>query len=279
MIIKRNLTLITFFVSTQLVFGQIGNLSRINMLTYGGLPVVESSFSQPKVLINESYITAYDEKLRNPVWVAFRLGNYQDTAKIQKWDKIQKWERPDFFVADERTDSKVTHEAYDKSGYDRGHMAPNATMLYQYGQLAQLETFLMSNITPQKPNLNQKIWADLEKIERDVISQDDTKDKEVTDVYVITGPIFGSNPARIKQDVAVPVSFFRIIAFRKGYFGTLKAVSFIIPQDVADRDLTRYLTTVDEIERLTHINFFPKLTDKVQHNLESKVRNLQLEDL
>lgn len=271
---KKTFFLLALNLFTVLVaFCQTGDLSRINLLSTGGLPVVDSSFARPKILINETYISAYDENLRNPLWVAFRLGNAKGTLNVQKW------ERPDLFVADERTSSRVSHDAYTGSGYDRGHMAPNATMLSQYGQLGQMETFLMTNITPQKPALNQKIWADLEAKEREVISQDDTPNKEVHDVYVITGPIFDNSPQRIGQNVAVPVSFFRIIAFRKGYGGALKAVAFIIPQNPTTQNLADYYRTIDEIEQLTHINFFPKLTTTVQNNLESKKRDMQLNDL
>ncbi|MGY3212485.1 DNA/RNA non-specific endonuclease [Mucilaginibacter sp. HD30] len=255
------------------VHAQMGDLSRINLLTYGGLPVMDSSLAIPRILINTAYISAYEENLRNPVWVAFRLGNAKGTLSVQNW------ERPDRFVADERTSSRVDHDAYNSTGYDRGHMAPNATMLSQYGQIGQLETYLMTNICPQKPALNQRIWSELEKQERDIISQDDTPGKEVHDVYVITGPIFGQTPARITQNVAVPESFYRIIAYRKGYNATLKAVAFIIPQDPPTQNLKDYYTTVDRIEQLTHINFFPKLSETVQRNLESKKRDMQLIDL
>lgn len=274
---KRKLLSISLSLLASIsVFGQTGNLSRINMLTYGGLPLIDSTVSKPKILINDTYISAYDEDLRNPVWVAYRLGNAKGTLNIQKW------ERPELFVADERTTSKVDHDVYKGSGYDRGHMAPNATILAQYGQLGQMETFLMTNITPQKPVLNQKIWADLEALERDVISQDDTPNKEVHDVYVITGPIFGPSPIRIgkgTKSVAVPISFFRIIAFRKGYTGTFKAVSFIIPQEPPTQNIKDYYRSIDDIEQLTHIDFFPKLTETVQRNLESKKRDVQLNDL
>lgn len=225
------------------------------------------------VLFNSGYICAYDEGLRNPLYVAFRLGNAKGTLTTQGW------ERPDRFVADLRTQSRVDHEAYTGSNYDRGHMAPNATMLSQYGQLGQLETYLMTNITPQTPKLNQGIWAELEKKEREVISQDDTQGKEVHDVFVITGPIFDANPKRIAQNVAVPVSFYRILAFRKGYNGTLKAVALIIPQDPASKDLSTYLTTVDAIETLTHIDFFPSLTAVQQKNIEGKKRDFQLNEM
>ena len=202
---NRILIFVILFLLCKTSTAQIsGDISRINLFTFGGLPVRHSANGQIKTLINWSYITGYDDRLKNPLWVAYRLGNIKGTTASQNW------ERPYSFVADRRTQSMVEHEAYTGSGYDRGHMAPNATMLQQYGQLAQIETFLMSNICPQKPNLNQKIWADLEELERTVLSQDDTKNKEIHDLFVITGPIFSATPDTLPSGIANPVSFYRL---------------------------------------------------------------------
>ena len=128
---KLSLIFASFLLSIT-VFAQTGDMSRIGLLTYGGLPLIDSTLKNPKVLINSTYIAAYDEELRNPLWVAYRLGNPTGTLTVQKW------ERPDRFAVDERTNSKVNHDAFTGTPYQRGHMAPNATMLGQYGQISQL---------------------------------------------------------------------------------------------------------------------------------------------
>ena len=53
---------------------------------------------------------------------------------------------------------------YTKSGYDRGHMAPAADM--KWNKQAMEESFYMSNICPQNPNLNRGDWNDLEEKSR-----------------------------------------------------------------------------------------------------------------
>jgi endonuclease G len=155
-------------------------------------------------------------------------------------------------------------------------MVPNASVLMQYGQLAQLETFLMSNICPQKPSMNRTIWADLEDEVRK-ISNIDKNNKEVHDVFVITGPIFGIHPpVRLPSGVAIPTSFFMIIAFQQGFGDTIKAVSVNIPQEPSSSDFEDFLTTIDVIEALTGIEFFAELSNVKQNNLESKKRNFKL---
>lgn len=189
----------------------------------------------------------------------------------KKTESIQEWERPWSFSVDTRTDSKVTHEDYTSSGYDRGYMIPNFAMMEQYGQMAQLETYLMSNICPQTPALNRGIWKSLEGKIRDKISQDDTTNKQIHSVYVITGPIFKKTPPdRLESGVAIPDEFYKIIAFKKGYLSTLKAVSFIFPQKPRTYYFMDYVTTIDEIEKLTGLEFFPELSVGKQRNLESK---------
>ncbi len=130
------------------------------------------------------------------------------------------------------------------------------------------------------PALNRGIWKSLEGKIRDEISQDDTTNKQVHSVYVITGPIFTKNPPdRLESGVAIPDEFYKIISFKKGYLSTLKAVSFIFPQAPETNDFMDYVTTIDEIEKLTGLEFFPDLSVVKQRNLESKKRGLGLEEL
>jgi len=270
---KKYLLLTVFTCYLYSAFSQSADLSHIDMFTYGGLPKRHIGLSEVKVLTNWSYITGYDEQRKNPLWVAYRLGNMKGVFEYKNW------ERPDRFIPDRRTTTQIDHEAYISSGYQRGHMAPNATMLSQYGQMGQMETYLMTNICPQTPKLNQNLWSALEKLERETISQDDTKNKEVHDVFVITGPVFSAKPDTLKSGVAVPHSFYRILAYRRGYLSTIKAVAFLLPQQPQSSNLMDYLCTVDEIEALTGLDFFPELTEAKQKNLENKKRNIALEDL
>ena len=264
-VVSIYLPFIFLFFSSQ-TFSQ-GNA---NLISYGGLP---QSTSDIKVLYNSTFIIGYSETLKNPIWVIYRLGNMKGT------NAPSKWERPWSFAVDPRTEAKVSHEDYIGSGFDRGHMAPNATILSQYGQLAQLETFLMSNICPQNPDMNQGIWADLENEERK-ISQVDKTNKQVHDLFVITGPIFELDPPdTLNSGVAIPTSFFKIIAYKEGFGGTIKASAVRIPQEVNGSNIEDFLTTVDEIEILTGIEFFSELSNTKQANLESRKRNLKLEEI
>lgn len=255
-------------------------LHRLGLFTEGGVPHGPNPVnpSDPvKILVNQGYAVGYSEDLKVPLWAVYRLGNLKSQTEHERW------ERPARFEVDYRTVSKVSHDDYERNWedttWDRGHMAPNAAMERQYGQLAQLETYLMTNICPQTSKLNQGLWARLEGEIRDTISQDDTNGKEVTDVWVIVGPIFEERPVkRWPSGVAVPSHFFHVVAYRKGYRGTVKAAAFIFPQRPQSTVLGDYLVTVDEVELRTGFDLFPELSTQKQRNLESVKRDLHLEE-
>ena len=270
---KKKALLLIFIISSITAGAQESSgLYRTSIMTYGGLPVSVSDEYEVKLLVNLAYAVGYSEELMNPLWAAYRLGN------LKGENEPEKWERPSRFFTDSRVNAPVDHDSYTSSGYSRGHLVPNASVLEQYGQMAQLETFLVTNICPQKQKLNGGIWMRLESKIRDELSQDDEDNKEVHDLYVITGPVFREKPVkRLASGVAIPDAFFKIIAFRKGYFGTVKAVSFIMPQEPEERDFESYFTSIDEIERLTGFDFFPELSSGKQNNLEIPVRDFNLE--
>ena len=83
---------------------------------------------------------------------------------------------------------------YTNSGYDRGHLSPAADRRSEKN--AMHESFCMSNICPQVPNLNRFYWVKIEEMERYFVYNCDT-------LYVITGTICESN-TYIKNKIRVP---------------------------------------------------------------------------
>ena len=124
-------------------------------LIYGGAPRALTESAANRVLVNRGYAVGYSDARANPLWAAYRM---QDLARIPEAPK-----RPERFETDRRTAARVGPEAYSGSGYDRGHLAPNYGIATRYGAAAQKETFLMSNIAPQRHALNAGLWQDLER--------------------------------------------------------------------------------------------------------------------
>ena len=105
---------------------------------------------------------------------------------------------------------------YSHTGYDRGHLAPNAVL--DYSRWVQKETFLMSNIAPQRPKLNRKLWAKIERFAR-------FQARKYGKISVITG-VCGScgTLGKKKHNVNVPKWWYKILFLPDG-----KKVAFLAP--------------------------------------------------
>ena len=223
-------------------------------MTYMGVPQTQTGFTS-HILRNHGFILEYSETLKNPLWVTYKV-----TEK-----RFKNGKRPSRFDSDWRTLAAVTHDDYTRSGFNRGHLAPNYVIASRYGREAQLDTFKMSNISPQTPNLNQKSWQRLEEL----IANDFSKWHG--DFWVVTGPIFSASPKTIaRSGVAIPEAFFKILVKPAHEKAPAKALAFIFPQDAKPKaSLMTFLTTIDDIENKTHIDFFTQLDDSVEAELES----------
>lgn len=222
---------------------------------FGGFPSQGLQlFGRVRVLENIGYTAGYSDAMRNPLWVAYRLF---DVPRLSSGSRASR------FSTDQRTRAKVRHDDYTHSGYDRGHMAPNHGIATRYGAGAQKETFLMSNIVPQNPMVNRHLWKDLEH------RVSDRYGRYFGEVWVVTGPVFQPPVEKLPSGVPIPSHYYKIIADEKD--GELRVLAFLVEQRCPPytRIKTR-LVSVDVIEELTGLDFFPDLPEAVQTDLESR---------
>jgi endonuclease G len=210
-------------------------------------------FGRTKQLDNRGYVVGYSESMDNPLWVSYRIFDVP---------KLSNGKRPSGFKVDSRTRAEVRHDDYTNSGYDRGHMAPNYGIATRYGDEAQQETFLMSNVIPQTPSVNRGIWKDLEMLVAKRYG------RYFSEVWVITGPVFQEPVEKMKSGVPIPSDYYKIIADEQD--GELRVLAFLIENDCPPYTrLTQRLVSVDQIETLTGLDFFPNLTEDQQLTLET----------
>lgn len=210
-----------------------------------------------RVLRNDGYLVGWSDLRVNPLWVSYWL-NDAGASRIG--------ERPDF-QRDWRTLWPVSADSYRGSGYDRGHLAPNYAIASVYGREAQRQTFLMSNMSPQRPRLNRQLWQRLEEV-----VMDDFVPRFGT-LQVITGPIYPQDfldgAFRRVGFTQVPEAFYKILVVPSE---TPRVLAFIMPQEVSGNEpLDRFLVSVDEIEARTGLDFFPQLAAPVERQLEGRV--------
>lgn len=80
---------------------------------------------------------------------------------------------------------RASLQDFRRSGFDRGHLAPSGDMP---SEQADSQSFLLSNIVPQDPQLNRNLWAAIEKATRALARH--------RPIYVVTGVIWPPHGSR-----------------------------------------------------------------------------------
>ena len=204
------------------------------------------------VLRNSGFTVGYSEFLGNPLWVAYELSD----PRLPPPDR-----RPEAgFRTDSRSLRAVAPDALYGSGYQRGHLAPNAAMYRVHGPDAQSDSFLMTNVSPQLPRLNQKAWQRLEEVVMDRLLPRNGP------LCVLTGPPFGPSPRLLPSGLAVPEAFYKILVSASP---RPRALAFVVPQHVAGTEsLDGFVVTVDEIEQRAGPDFLHLLADVTEQAVE-----------
>lgn len=219
-----------------------------------GLEIPHYEVSRGGQLIRHlGYTVSYDADYKTPQWVAWTLTRSEAAGTEPRAKKF----RPDPMIRG----AKAYTTDYKNSGYDRGHMAPAADM--KWSEQAMEESFYMSNVCPQNRNLNRGDWKDLE---------DKTRDwaQRYGAVSVAAGPIYTSRrPLRIGANrVAVPDAFFKVLLVN--YPRNPQAYGFVFANKAGSHPLTYYQLTVDDVESLAGMDFFPALPDEIEQRIEAQ---------
>ena len=130
---------------------------------------------------------------------------------------------------------------------------------------AQKEAFLMTNICPQNGDLNQRDWKYLEEACRDWASK-------YGKIYIVSGPVFRSkNPQTVgEHEVSVPDAFFKVVLTLGKKQDAPKSIGFIYNNVEGRHKMEYYARSVDEVEKMTGLNFFSHLDDKVENRIEAE---------
>jgi len=208
----------------------------------------------------EGYALAQDARLKIPVWVQYEL-RQEDLAEIV--------ERTDDFTADPTipAGSRAELADYQGSGFDRGHMVPSADM--RKNQQVMDDCFLLSNMAPQVGvGFNRQIWMNLEALVRGWVEARGT-------MTIIIGPVFAVKKHKVSykvigdNSVAVPSHFFKIVVDANDE-DNITTLAFLMPnKDLSGHELAEYLVSIDEIERLTGLDFLSALAEDQQAGIES----------
>ena len=228
-----------------------------------GIPKTESS----ETLITHScMVLVYSEDHEQAKWVShvitpdiitgrgFRSNDFRPDPKVTTGTAIEK----DYFL---KYPKKNGDFDYDGFGYDRGHLAPSAD--FRWSEKALSESYFYSNMAPQRPEFNREIWADLENNIRSYIYRNPE-----SKLYVTTGGILKEGLPVIEKSinkVSIPEAFFKVIIDPIKNTG----IGFILPNQGTNQPLETFATTIDEVEKITGLDFYQGMPNAKENNIES----------
>ena len=203
-----------------------------------------------EIIKHEFYTLSYNENFEQAEWVAYEL---------KSTNEVHNFKRPLFTEDNDVKTHSADWRNYKNSGYDKGHLCPAGDM--KFNKKAYYDTFLTSNISPQTHEFNDGIWNTLEGKVRYWANKYDG-------IYVVTGGVLNSNLKTIgKEKVAVPQYFYKVLL--NSYNGKYKMIGFLVPAQDSSKPLYEFVVPVNEIEKLTGLDFYPKLDDTIENLLES----------
>lgn len=213
---------------------------------------VSERMNELKYIFNYAYTACFDSEWNLPVWVSYHLNAELLESVYNK--------RPSGYPRDNQY-QELNSNALRKSGYDHGHLAPAAD--FKWSEEAYLQSFLMSNMSPQFGCFNQKAWCHLEGTVRKWVEECDS-----CNAYIASGAVMNSwiDTLCINDEtkIFVPESYYKVILIQEKN-GNSKSIGFIIPNsDIDNYSLKEYQVTVEEVENKTGLNFFAFLPPNQQ---------------
>lgn len=251
----------------------IGSVAPGMSNTNGAVVTLDFHFNLPKprmgeqLITHEGFTSCMSEKYMLPVWVSHQISDELLHGDAKREGST--------YPKDEQF-AQLKANAYAKSGYDHGHLAPAAD--FKRSQELTDESFYMTNMAPQHGCMNQKGWCVLESNVRNWARLNPT-----STFYLFSGPITSSFIDTLcinnATTVYVPEQFYKIV-IEQTASGLVQTAAFMVRNDDTEfADLDGGRTTIDVIESMTGLDFMPALSRSQQRALESKSFNYQLVNL
>lgn len=210
------------------------------------------------------FVINENDSWKIPYWVGYYTSASLLAGETQRTDDF----RPD----PELPKGKRSELAdYKNSGFDRGHNAPAGD--FQRSRAAMSTTFLLSNMCPQTSKLNRSIWEKLEAEVRQAVTTEG-------EGWVVVGSVFLDSDSNLvapskfigADSVAVPTHCFKVLLLRS-HGSSYIAYAFLLPnqKNTIKGIPADYEISVDRLEAITGYDFFPKLDDAIENQIEASL--------
>ncbi len=223
-----------------------------------------------QILTGRHFSIGYSWYFRQAKWTLEIIN--RDRELVNDMDMV---ERLNNFRADTRIPKRFRAglKAYKGSGFDRGHLVASANQDLQ--DIQNSETFLLSNMSPQKPQFNRGIWNRLENEIRELDAREST-----LETYVLTCPVFyfGEKVERIGKEqadfgisVPVPHAFIKsvLVENRRGRF---RLWTFEIPNKRQTDPLEDFLVKTYDAEQIVGGRFWDRISREDLDRDKSRTR-------
>lgn len=251
----------------------------------GQISLLPSDMEGEQRVVHTAYTLSYNPQHNQPSWVAYLLTREHALGDLPRKDR---------FKADPLVEGgSATKDDYKNSGYDKGHLAPNADM--NWDKTVQQECFYMSNMSPQTHAFNAGLWSRMEALVRDWAIKYDS-------IQVVTGPVLNATTVKRcsaiihcniektglrcdtawdcitliqttdpfptigkKHLVSVPDYFYKVVYCP----ARQQMIALLVPHENRLGPIEAWVVSVDDLELVTGIDFFPDLDDELEDRLES----------
>ncbi len=235
------------------------DLPSLRRETRYGMPAAD------QIMFNRHYVLGYSYYFRQAKW-ALEIVDPNNPG-LDRLDNF----RPDFRIPDNFRADLVD---YTGSGFDRGHLVASANQIET--ELQNSETFLLSNMSPQRPQFNRGIWRELETEVRRLNNR-----QTIFETYVICGPIFNfDKPVEVigaddSNEVSIPIphAYFKSVLAENNR-GTLQMWSFVMPNERSNQPLDSFLVPTIRVEQFAGIKLWERLVGRRIDREKSRVRRM-----
>lgn len=204
------------------------------------------------ILRKTSYIVSYNQETKLPNWVAWHLTSDHTDGPYKRL--------ANFYEDEDVPQPRATPYDYRGCGWSRGHMCPAGDN--KWDSRAMYDTFSLINVCPQNASLNSGLWNSIEISCRNWA-------RKFGGIFIVCGPILmnGEHETIGNNQVIVPEAFFKVVLC---LIGKPKGIGFIVRNTEGTKKRDLYYNSIDQVERITGIDFFPSLPDGIEDAVESK---------
>ena len=214
------------------------------------IPIIQRDVPE-QILKRTAYTLSYNKEIKCPNWVAWYLTRDHSDGE---WARSNDY-REDYDVPSPR----ATNDDYKGNSWSRGHMCPAGDN--KWDAEAMRESNQLTNMCPQNPSLNSGLW--------NVIERDCRKwAKKYGGVYIVCGPVFLNTEHETigENKISVPEAFFKVIL---RMYPKPAAIGFVVRNNEGKKKRDQFVNSVDEVERITGMDFFSTLPDDIEEEVEA----------